>query len=205
MTSARLFIHRFRRPLSAASAALAVLLVVATLRPSSPQPVDVVVAATDLPAGATLTEDDLDVRQVPTEYVPPGAMPDVGTADGRTITSDVAAGEVITRSRLVQAEARSDGLHTVPVRLADAEAADLLIPGTLVDLVLVAGDGTSGNGGRLVAEGVRIVTIPRTTNGAGLGSTQRRAGSLIVVATDRRTAVTLAAVGTQPGLGVVMR
>ena len=40
---------------------------------------------------------------------------------------------------------------------------------------------------------------------AGFGAAPRATGSLIVVATDRRTAVALAAAGAQPGLGVVLR
>jgi hypothetical protein len=52
---------------------------------------------------------------------------------------------------------------------------------------------------------VQVVTVPRISTSAGLGRDSRTAGSLIVVATDRRTAVALAAAGTQPGLGVVLR
>ena len=89
----------------------------------------------------------------------------------------------------------------MPVRLADAEAATLLSPGSVVDLVLASGD----TGARIVAEGVQVVTVPRISTSAGLGRDSRIAGSLIVVATDRRTAVALAAAGTQPGLGVVLR
>ena len=204
MSPARLFVHRFRRPLSAAAAALAVLLATAVVRPPSPELVDVIVAAAHLPAGSVLTADDLATRGLPAEYVGPGDLTTMGDAIGRTVATSVDPGEAITRSRLVSPDAMADGMHAVPVRLADAEAADLLHPGTTVDLVLV-GTGGPGSAGSVVAEGVRVVTVPRPAVSAGLGSAQRRAGSLIVVATDRRTAIALAAVGGQPGLGVVMR
>lgn len=162
---------------------------------------DAVVAARDLPGGSMLSADDLAIEQLPAEYLAPGTLGLVADATGRTIAGGIAAGEVITRSRLVDTGPRPDGLHVVPVRLADAEAADLLLPGSVIDLVLASGDA----GGRVVAEGVQVVTVPRRPASAGLGPSSRSAGSLIVVATDRRTAVALAAAGTQPGLGVVLR
>ena len=201
MTPARLFVYRFRRPLAAASAGLAVLLFAVTLRPTSADLVDVIVASADLPAGSTLTEQDLAVDAIPADYFPPGAVTNPADALGRMIASGIASGEAITSSRLVTTGPRSDGLHTVPVRLADAEAATLLSPGSVIDLVLASGD----TGARIVAEGVQVVTVPRISTSAGLGRDSRIAGSLIVVATDRRTAVALAAAGTQPGLGVVLR
>ena len=201
MTPARLFVYRFRQPLAAVSAGLAVLLFAVTLRPTSADLVDVIVASADLPAGSTLTEQDLAVDAIPADYVPPGAVTNPADALGRMIASGIASGEPITSSRLVTPGPRADGLHTVPVRLADAEAATLLSPGSVVDLVLASGD----TGARIVAEGVQVVTVPRISTSAGLGRDSRIAGSLIVVATDRRTAVALAAAGTQPGLGVVLR
>jgi Flp pilus assembly protein CpaB len=201
VNSARLFIYRFRRPLAAASAGLAVLLLAAALRPASADLVDVVVAAADLPPGATLSAQDLSVASLPSDYLPPGAVMTADDVVGRTIAGAVSAGEPLTQSRLIATGPRADGLHTVPVRLADAEAATLLTPGSVIDLVLASRDTTP----RVIAEGVQVVTIPQRPASTGLGGTSRAAGSLIVVATDRRTAVALAAAGTQPGLGVVLR
>ncbi len=177
------------------------LLLAATLRPASADLVDVVVAASDLPPGATLSAQDLSVTALPADYLPPGAIVSTDIVIGRTIAGAISAGEPITRSRLVDTSPRLDGLHTVPVRLADAEAAMLLAPGSVIDLVMGSRDSTP----RVIAEGVQVVTIPARPASAGLGGASRAAGSLIVVATDRRTAVALAAAGTQPGLGVVLR
>ena len=195
----RLFIYRFRRPLAAASAALAVLLLAASLRPASTDLVDVIVAASDLPPGATLNAEDLSVTALPSAYLPPGAVMTADDAVGRTIAGAISAGEPLTQSRLVATGPRADGLLTVPVRLADAEAASLLAPGSVIDLVLAS----RGSAPRVVAEGAQVVTVPQRPTTTGLGGTSRTAGSLIVVATDRRTAVALAAAGTQ--LGVVLR
>ena len=205
MMSVRLFVYRFRRPLAGASAALAVLILASLIRPAQPPMTDLVVAATDLPAGATLTAADLDRWSVPVDYSTPGALVDPEEAVGGTISSALAAGEVITRNRLVSATTLPAGLHAVPVGHAETDVADLLTPGTTIDLVLISGDRGGDGTGDVVAQGVQVVTVPRPESSAGLGSPERRAGSLIVVATDRRTAVTLAAVGSQPGLGVVLR
>jgi Flp pilus assembly protein CpaB len=201
VNSARLFLYRFRRPLAAASAALAVLLLAGTLRPTAPDRIDLVVVASDLPSGARLAEADLEVRSVAVEAVSPGSLSDLDEAIGRTLVGPIAAGEVLTSTRLLDAQSRGDGVHLVPVRLSDPESADLLTPGTLVDLVRTAGDLQ----GRVVAEGVRVVTVPRRTRDSGLGGASMTASSLIVVATDRRTAIALAAAGSQAGVGVVMR
>ena len=201
MTRLRLFAYRFRRPLAAASAAFAVLLLASTLRPASPPTLPVVVAASDLPAGSLLSHDDLAVIDVPIDYAAPGALSDIATATGRTIAVGMVAGEAVSESRLLATSGRIDGLLTVHVRLADAEVAGLLEPGSAIDLVQLAGDAEP----RVVAEAVRVVTVPRRTDSPGWGGTTRSAGSLIVVATDRRTAITLAAAGAQPGLGVVLR
>ncbi len=201
MTAVRLFVHRFRRPIAAGCAALAALLAFAAARPGHPAQVDIVVAAVDLPAGARLTADDLELRSVPIDYAAPGALQDRDAVVGRTTATGMVVGEAVTPTRLVATGARTDGMHLVPVRLADPDAADLLAPGSLIDLVIIEG----AQADRVLAEGVQVVTVPRPMTSTGLGSGARRAGSLIVVAADRRTAVTLAAVGSQPGLGVVMR
>ena len=161
----------------------------------------IVVAAQDLPGGSSLGADDIALADMPVAYLSPGTIADAESVLGRTIAGDIASGEPITSSRLVATGPRTDGLHTVPVRLVDAEAADLLVPGSVVDLVLASGD----IGGQVIAEGAKVITVPRRATSPGLGSSSRTAGSLIVVATDRRTAVALAAVGTQPGLGIVLR
>jgi Flp pilus assembly protein CpaB len=201
VTHAQLFIYRYRRPIAAASAALAVLLLAAALRPASADRIDVVIASTDLPAGTTLAPQDIALAPMPADYLPPGALTNPDDAVGRTMAGGITAGEPMTHSRLVSTAPRADGLLTVPVRLADPEAAALLAPGSLIDLVLDSGE----TGARIIAEGVRVVTVPQRPTSPGIGGATRTAGSLVVVATDRRTAVALAAAGTQPGLGVVLR
>ena len=182
--------------MAAGCAALAVVILASFLRPSGPALVDILTATTDLPAGSALTAEDISARPFPADHVPPGAFTD---------TTHMAQGEAVTQSRLMSVGPRADGLHTVPVRLADAEMADLLAPGALIDLVLPMGDTSSPLAGEVIAAGARVVTVPRRPREGTFGASPRSAGSLVVVATDRRTAVALAAVGLRSGLGVIIQ
>lgn len=69
-------------------------------RPALGPPVPVVVAALDLLRGATLDDDMVQVRQVPGEFAPPGAIGDPADARGRVLVSPLAAGEPVTVTRL---------------------------------------------------------------------------------------------------------
>lgn len=73
---------------------------VAALAPALGEPVPVLVAARDLERGATLAPEDLRVREMPAAFVPPGALATPGSAAGETLVSDLAAGEILTRTRV---------------------------------------------------------------------------------------------------------
>jgi Flp pilus assembly protein CpaB len=70
------------------------------LRPVAGEPIPVVVAATALPRGAALTAEALRVELVPVAFAPPGRIAAPETLVGRTLVSDVAEGEAITRTRV---------------------------------------------------------------------------------------------------------
>ncbi len=72
----------------------------AALRPIAGTPVPVVVAAQPLSRGAVLTEDALRVASVPSAFSPPGALRSLADAVGATISSDLAVGEAVTRTRV---------------------------------------------------------------------------------------------------------
>lgn len=69
-------------------------------RPALGPPVPVVVAAQDLSRGATLDPDAVQVRQLPGEFAPPGAIRDPARVQGRVLVSPLAAGEPVTATRL---------------------------------------------------------------------------------------------------------
>ena len=69
-------------------------------RPDVGRPVDVVVAVHDIARGATVSPDMVRVHQMPSAFVAPGAVTSVNEIVGRILSADVAAGEVLTRTRL---------------------------------------------------------------------------------------------------------
>jgi pilus assembly protein CpaB len=69
-------------------------------RPDLGRPVQVLVAATDERRGTRLSEAMVARTSVPSSFVPPGALREVSQAQGRTLLTDLAAGEVLTASRL---------------------------------------------------------------------------------------------------------
>jgi hypothetical protein len=115
---------------------------------------------------------------------------------------------VLTDVRLVGAASLrglGSGLVAAPVRIADADAAALLRPADVVD-VLAAGataaDGSAGDA-RLVASSVQVLSVPRPDGGkfgADLGD-----GALLLLATSAPTAARLAAAAVSDRLSVVLR
>ena len=153
-----------RRTAAALLAVLAVALAAATLAQDPEHTAPVLVAARDVPAGATLGGDDVRIRAVPAAYVPTGALHDTGAAVGRVLAGPARAGEPITDVRLVGREntllATGDpNTEAVPVRLTDAAVADLLRPGSRVDVV--------GDSAVLAEDGV-VVTV-RPSEGVSVG------------------------------------
>jgi Flp pilus assembly protein CpaB len=70
------------------------------LRPIAGTPTGVVVAATDLPRGTVLGEDQVRLVSVPSAFAEPGAFRSAGEVLGRTLVSDLAEGETVTRTRV---------------------------------------------------------------------------------------------------------
>jgi Flp pilus assembly protein CpaB len=77
-------------------------------RPALGPPVAIVVAVADLSRGVTLDADALEVRRIPAEFAPPGAIGDPTDAQDRVLVSALAAGEPVTATRLAAP-------HTGPV------------------------------------------------------------------------------------------
>lgn len=107
-------------------------------------PVEVVVAARDVAAGASVTAADLAVATWPRDLVPPGALRSLATLPDRAVADGVLPrGTPITSSNVHGGGAAADapaGTALVPV------PADLLphLPvGTRVDLAVAGFDGTA--------------------------------------------------------------
>lgn len=95
----------------------------------------VLVTTHDLPLGSVLRPADVRVVERPVGFRPLGALTSPDQVEGRRLVGLARKGEPLTDVRLAKAEDGTPGRTTVPVRLADAGIAELLLPGTPVDVV----------------------------------------------------------------------
>lgn len=199
---------RHRRILAAVFAALAVACALPVVAPPAPPTTDVLVAARDLPGGP-LRPGDLVVRAFPPDAVPEGALRSLDLAAGRTLASPVRRGEPITDVRLLGPgllASHGPDVVATPVRLADAESAELLSAGDVVD-VLAASAGWEGAPptavpAQTVAGGVTVLSAPRPPDD---GPGRPESGALVVLATTADQAARLAAAQANGRLSVAIR
>lgn len=192
-----------RRLLAAGLLAGSVGFALHALAPPPPPGTVVLVAAHDLAAGSRVEDGDLRLVDRPRSSVPTGALTAQAQASGATVATAVRRGEVLTDVRLAGRGALrglAAGLVATPVRLADDEAASLLRPGDVVD-VLAAG-AEDGAEARLVAAAVRVLSVPRPAASRLGGYTG--GGALVLLATSSPTAARLAAAAVGDRLSVVV-
>ena len=198
---------RHRRVVAAGCVALAVAIGVDALTPARPAAARVVAAAHDLAAGTVLKPDDVRWVALPVAVEPTGALTAMSDVLGRAIVGPVRSGEPITDVRLDEGGSAGgtataplappgDGLVAAPVRLADAQAAGLLRVGERVDVLAAtpsSGATTSAVSATVVADDVRVLAVPASTDGgdASLGAATGD-GALVVLATTPDEARALA-------------
>ncbi|MEI4273080.1 Flp pilus assembly protein CpaB [Klenkia sp. LSe6-5] len=203
--------HTLRRVAAGVLAAAALLL---ALRPPPAGPAEaapasaVVVAVTDLPAGAVLVAGDLRAAEWPTEVQPDGAAVDPAELVGRALASPVRRGEPVTDARVVGPGLWSQvpaGEVAAPVRLADLAVAGLLRPGDRVDVLATA----EGSGTEVVAAGALVLAVPGQASRpddtpTGPVAVGHPGAGLLVLAVPAETAAGLATATTSATLTVTL-
>ena len=91
------------------------------------------------------------------------------------------------------------GLVAAPVRLADAEVARLLAPGSIVDVLAADGEGRA----HVVADAVEVLSVPPSEHHAF--SSTDFGGALLLLAVTPSQATGLAAMAAVGPLSVVLR
>ncbi|MGV9596382.1 flagellar biosynthesis protein FlgA [Streptosporangium sandarakinum] len=184
MRAFRRLLSRYHRLAATAVAALAAACAVVALRPETAS-VTVLVAAKNL-SGGVLTARDVTTAAFRPGTVPDGALrPGVPVA-GKVLAGPARRGEPITDVRLLGPgllAAHGPGTVATPVRVADSEAARLLSPGDVVNVLAASATWEGAVPARVVAEGVTVL--------AGLGDRSDH-GALVVLATTAEQAVRLA-------------
>ncbi len=140
-----------RRGVSAILASVAVVLTVlaAERRTAPPPTTSVVVATADLPGGRALAPGDIETARIPASAAPPGAVR-AADATGRRLVGPIAAGEVVTATRLRRDGARADGRVEVHLLAEDPASLDRLGAGSVVTVY------PAGGGAALTREGVVV-------------------------------------------------
>ncbi len=177
-------VDRHRRVLAGLTAALCVFVGVSTATSGGTPTTEVVVAAREIPAGATVAEADVSVRQVRTTDLPERVVTDPATVVGKVAGSGVARGSVLTELSVAGGSrlASGPGRVVVSVRVNDADVARLVGPGSRV--VLLA----PGAQGGLVSDDALVVALPQGTSGP-LGGT---GAQTVIVDVDQSAAEFLA-------------
>jgi pilus assembly protein CpaB len=188
---------RHRALVAGGLAAAAVAVALPALTPPPAAAVTVVAAARDVPAGATLTGEDLAPLALPEHAVPAGALRDVAAVVGRLVTGPVRRGEALTDARLLGAGLLAAGAEVaVPLRLADPATGALVQAGDAVDVLAAAPEG--GPAARVVASALTVLAVPLLEDDPG-------EGALVVVAAEPPVAARLAAAAVTGRLSVAVR
>jgi Flp pilus assembly protein CpaB len=164
-------------------------------RPDLGPPAQVVVANADLVRGTELAARSLTVETMPSSLVPPGSLTAVEQAVGRVMVADLAAGEVVTRTRVASRGAGPIAALVPPglrgIVVASGVPSGVLRPGDLVDVIATYGS----SGGRpytdTVATALSVVRVLPEEQGFG-AETPGRSGASIVLLADPATAEGLA-------------
>jgi pilus assembly protein CpaB len=138
----------------------AVVFIIAVLQLQPPPEVAVFVAAKNLPAGHTLQEPDLEVRQLPEHLVPEGAFLAPDGLVGETLRVDRTPGDVLLPEHLGgEALTLAPDERAVAVEVTDAAGlGGLLRPGDRVGITAVVLQ-QSGTYAKVIAEDLRVLYL----------------------------------------------
>src|SRR5262249_53101792 len=143
---------------------------------SSPKPdtVAIVVAATDIARGATVSVDAVTTRELPKEFVPPGVITNLGDALDRVAFHSFVKGEPVLDAKLAGKGAgrglaalipRGMRAFTIQTTSVVAGVAGFVLPGSRVDVLLTVSsqggnnDQTGGGTTTTLLQSVEILAV----------------------------------------------
>jgi Flp pilus assembly protein CpaB len=172
LRTSRLLLARHRRPLAGCLALVGVWITVRSAAPPPAATQTILLAAHDLPAGRTLTSDDVRTGSWPAAQIPLGRL---STAAGRVLAAPIRGGEPLTDARVVGPgllAGQTPGTVAVPVRLGEAAAGSLVRAGDRVDVLASATASTISS------------TWTDQSDGTGTGTTGTTGGAADSSASD---------------------
>ncbi|CAG2156797.1 Flp pilus assembly protein CpaB [Cupriavidus numazuensis] len=138
----------------------------------------VVVASTDINLGQRLSPEFIKVVDWPRESLPPGALIDQKTVDGRVTKTSVMRGEPILESKLTPAGTKgglsaviADGKRAITVRVNDVVGvAGFALPGSFVDIIVNTQKDAKSEGqheqsiSKIVLEKILVLAVAQEVN-----------------------------------------
>ena len=180
--------------------AVAAGLVAGILYYAGAQRVGVVVAAVDIAPGRAVAEADLDVRSLPPDALPPGALTELASAVGRFARSPVSKGQLVLAGSLATSPAAFEtgvvlptGYRAVAIPVGAAQAlGGAVIPGSRVDVIAVPmqGRAPAGRSTELVAPAALVVDVRGEQGGSF--ERERATGQRATAIRDRLGSVVVA-------------
>lgn len=138
----------------------------------------VVVASTDINLGQRLSPEFIKVVDWPRESLPPGALTEQKTVDGRVTKTSVMRGEPILESKLTPAGTKgglsaviADGKRAITVRVNDVVGvAGFALPGSFVDIIVNTQKDAKSEGqqeqsiSKIVLEKILVLAVAQEVN-----------------------------------------
>lgn len=166
-------------------------------------PLQVVVAARDLPIGARLAPEDVRVMAWSGDSIPPGFIGSADEVIGHGLLMPLRANEPLLTSKLAGEGAGSglpilipSGMRAVSVRVDEVIAvAGFVLPGTRVDVVATLGgsEGTGASTSRVILQNVQVVATGQSMQVDSDGKPQSASVITVLVTPQEAEALTLAA------------
>lgn len=202
---------KYRRPVAACLAAIAVACGLSAVAPERAETLRVPVAAQDLPAGHLLSPQDVDYAEVLAEALPPELRGQPGEADPvleGQLAIATRAGTPLHEGLLVGDHllaGTAPGTVAVPLQPADPQTLELLAPGHHVDVVLTEGNGYEEPlASSRVASGLAVLWVPGSGGSAGILTSGSRPEGTVVVAATSAEAEELAAAASRGRLQLLL-
>jgi Flp pilus assembly protein CpaB len=148
--------------------------------------VNVVVVMADLPAGHTIEEADVSVREIPQSFAPGDALSTTTQSVGKTIKTDRSRGDILRQRHLGEPFTLGPDERAVAIPVDDASGmGGMIAPGDLVGLTAVI----YGNNlvfSKVTAEGFRVLYVsPEFRAGFSESSSSGGTGGSVSVARER--------------------
>ena len=193
---------RWRRWSAALLAAVAAAVTLSTLAPRATESSgrEVLVAVRDLPAGAVVTRDDVEVVRRPASTVPETGLTAYADVVGRTTATALSTRDVVTSERLVGAALLAgQPAGSVAMSVPVLDVGEATRPGTRVDLYATGS-------GEAAASDVVVLAVRRPAESSVLGGGSSPQLTVALDAGDAaRVARSLSALDGAQGLVVAVR